>query len=83
MSYDQLSNLESGRQGGYTDDPAFKDLQYDLKNKLQSVISNNRKLSNDIKGVQSGYVRNYAFSMLIGVVVVLAGCLIGLSGMGR
>ena len=32
MSYDQLSNLESGRQGGgYTDDPDFQSLQHDLK----------------------------------------------------
>ena len=28
---------------------------------------------------QSGYVRNYAFSMLIGVVVVVVGCLLGLN----
>jgi NADH-quinone oxidoreductase subunit L len=31
-----------------------------------------------IKGWQSGYVRNYAFSMLVGVVLVVIGCLIGL-----
>ena len=48
MSYDQLSNLESGRRGGYTDDPAFRDLQYDLKSQLQSLLSSNRKLANDV-----------------------------------
>ncbi|KJZ80162.1 hypothetical protein HIM_00012 [Hirsutella minnesotensis 3608] len=48
MSYDQLSNLESGRRGGYSDDPAFQDLQYDLKSKLQSLLSSNRKLANDV-----------------------------------
>jgi len=48
MSYDQLSSLESGRSGGYTDDPAFRDLQYDLKNKLQQLLSSNRKLANDV-----------------------------------
>ncbi|KAK7415920.1 SNAP receptor [Neonectria magnoliae] len=48
MSFDQLSNLESGRRGGYTDDPAFRELQYDLKSKLEAVQSTNRKLSNDI-----------------------------------
>lgn len=46
MSYDQLSNLESGR--GYADDPGFQDLQYDLKSKLQSLLSSNRKLANDV-----------------------------------
>lgn len=51
MSYDQLLNLESGRRGsagGYTDDPAFRDLQYDLKNQLQTLLSSNRKLANDV-----------------------------------
>ena len=49
MSYDQLSSLESGRGGGgYSDDPAFRDLQYDLKNKLQQLLSSNRKLANDV-----------------------------------
>lgn len=49
MSYDQLSNLESGRSsGGYADDPEFRELQYDLKNKLQSLLSSNRKLANDV-----------------------------------
>ncbi|KAL4727679.1 SNAP receptor [Fusarium chlamydosporum] len=43
MSFD----LESGR-GGYTDDPAFQELQYDLKSKLQTLLSSNRKLSNDV-----------------------------------
>ncbi|KAF4337880.1 syntaxin 7 [Fusarium beomiforme] len=47
MSYDQLSNLESGRRG-YSDDPAFQDLQYDLKSKLQALLSSNRKLANDV-----------------------------------
>lgn len=46
MSYDQLSNLESGR--AYTDDPGFQDLQYELKGKLQSLLSSNRKLANDV-----------------------------------
>ncbi|KAF4972556.1 hypothetical protein FSARC_903 [Fusarium sarcochroum] len=48
MSYDQLSNLESGRRGGYSDDPAFQELQYDLKSKLQALLSSNRKLANDV-----------------------------------
>ncbi|WKT49175.1 hypothetical protein QSH57_014105 [Fusarium oxysporum f. sp. vasinfectum] len=44
MSYD----LESGRRGGgYSDDPAFQELQYDLKSKLQTLLSSNRKLAND------------------------------------
>jgi t-SNARE complex subunit (syntaxin) len=47
MSYDQLSSLETGR-GGYSDDPGFQDLLYDLKSKLQSLLSSNRKLSNDV-----------------------------------
>lgn len=51
MSYDQLSTLESGRQpGGYTDDPDFQTLQYELKNKLQKLLTSNRELS---KGVGS------------------------------
>ena len=33
-----------------------------------------------LRGVQSGYVRNYAFSMFVGVFLVVAGCLIGLVG---
>ena len=49
MSYDQLSSLESGgRRGGYSDDPAFQDLQYQLKGKLQSLLESNRKLANDV-----------------------------------
>lgn len=48
MSYDQLSNLESGQRGGYSDDPGFQDLQYDLKSKLQGLLSSNRKLANDV-----------------------------------
>ncbi|PHH83375.1 hypothetical protein CDD82_1604 [Ophiocordyceps australis] len=49
MSYDQLSNLEPGsRSGGYSDDPAFRDLQYELKTKLQSLLSSNRKLASDV-----------------------------------
>lgn len=49
MAYDRLSSLEAGQSGaGYSDDPAFQDLQYELKNKLQSLLSNNRKLANDV-----------------------------------
>ncbi|KAH7134754.1 t-SNARE [Dactylonectria estremocensis] len=48
MSFDQLSNLESGSRGGYTDDPGFQELQYDLKSKLQALLSSNRKLANDV-----------------------------------
>ena len=51
MSYDQMSNLESGRQAGYTDNPGFQDLQFELKNKVQSVVSSNRKLSSDINSL--------------------------------
>lgn len=47
MSYDQLSNLESGRQG-YTDDPDFQDLQRDLKSKLQTLSNSNRDLSKNV-----------------------------------
>lgn len=47
MSYDQLSNLESGRQG-YTDDPDFQDLQRDLKSKLQTLLTSNRDLSKNV-----------------------------------
>lgn len=50
MSYDQLSNLESGRQGNYSDNPEFQTLQYDLKNKLQKLLVSNRDLA---KGVNS------------------------------
>jgi hypothetical protein len=45
--YDQLSNLESGA-GQYPDDPGFRDLQYELKSKLQSLLTQNRKLANDV-----------------------------------
>jgi syntaxin 7 len=48
MSYDRASNLEAGRSTGFSDDPAFRDLQYQLKGKLQTLLSNNRKLSNDL-----------------------------------
>ncbi|KAL7787755.1 t-snare, syntaxin [Trichoderma ceciliae] len=49
MAYERLSSLEAGQSGaGYSDDPAFQDLQYELKNKLQSLLSNNRKLANDV-----------------------------------
>ncbi|EGR45829.1 t-snare, syntaxin [Trichoderma reesei QM6a] len=49
MAYDRLSSLEAGQSNGrYTDDPAFQDLQYELKNKLQTLLSNNRKLANDV-----------------------------------
>ncbi|KAG5940567.1 hypothetical protein E4U53_007567 [Claviceps sorghi] len=50
MSYDQLSSLESGRPGNYSDNPEFQTLQYDLKNKLQKLLVSNRDLS---KGVSS------------------------------
>ncbi len=36
-------------------------------------------LANLIKGAQSGYVRNYALSLLIGAVVVVVGCLVALN----
>ncbi|KAM0246598.1 hypothetical protein ACHAQJ_010159 [Trichoderma viride] len=49
MAYERLSSLEAGQSGaGYSDDPAFQDLQYELKNKLQSLLGNNRKLANDV-----------------------------------
>ncbi len=48
MSYDRLSSLEAGRSGGYSDDPAFRELQSELKGKLQTLLTNNRKLSNDL-----------------------------------
>lgn len=48
MSFDQLSNLESGRRGGYSDDPEFQELQHTLKSKLQALLSSNRKLANDV-----------------------------------
>ncbi len=38
--------------------------------------------SNRLRGLQSGYVRSYALTMLIGVVVVILGCLIGLGTLG-
>ncbi|KAI9158663.1 Syntaxin-12 [Paramyrothecium foliicola] len=43
-----LSSLESGQRAGYSDDPGFQDLLYNLKSKLQSLLSSNRKLSNDV-----------------------------------
>ncbi|KPM39149.1 hypothetical protein AK830_g7403 [Neonectria ditissima] len=49
MSSDELSNLESGQYGGYTDDPAFQKLQYDLKSKVQALQNSNQKLTNDVK----------------------------------
>jgi NADH-quinone oxidoreductase subunit L len=39
-------------------------------------------LSNRMRGLQNGYVRSYALTMLIGVVVVILGCLIGLGTLG-
>lgn len=48
MSYEQLSSLESGRRPGYSDDPAFQDVQFELKAKLQSLLCSNRKLANDV-----------------------------------
>ncbi len=41
-------DLEAGRRSGYTDDPEFRELQYELKNKLQTLLSSNRKLANDV-----------------------------------
>jgi len=40
-------------------------------------------LSNGFRGWQSGYVRNYALSMMVGVLLVVIGCLVGLSGIVR
>jgi NADH-quinone oxidoreductase subunit L len=43
-------------------------------------------LSNRLRGLQSGYVRSYALTMLLGVVIVIIGTLIALpafSGVGR
>ncbi|KOS21829.1 Syntaxin-22 [Escovopsis weberi] len=48
MSFNRLPSLEAGRPGGYSDDPEFQQALHDLKNKLQSLLSNNRKLSNDV-----------------------------------
>ena len=39
-------------------------------------------LSNRMRGLQNGYVRSYALTMLLGVVVVILGCLIGLGTLG-
>jgi len=36
-------------------------------------------LARGLRGWQSGYVRNYAFSMLVGVLIVVIGCLVGLN----
>lgn len=35
-------------------------------------------VANGLRSWQSGYVRNYALSMLVGVVLVIVGCLVGL-----
>lgn len=51
MSYDQLSSLEagrSGRQGGYTDDPEFKQLQSQLTNKIFNLRRNIQQLTTDV-----------------------------------
>ncbi|KAK8920500.1 Syntaxin pep12 [Metarhizium anisopliae] len=48
MSYDQLSNLESGQQGGYSDDPDFQHLQRELKTKLQTLLTSNRDLYKNV-----------------------------------
>jgi syntaxin 7 len=48
MSYDQASNLESGRQGGYSDDPDFQDLQRQLRSKVQTLLNSNRDLSKNV-----------------------------------
>ena len=39
------------------------------------------RFAQGIRGWQSGYVRNYALTMLIGVVLVILGCLFGLSAL--
>ncbi|KFA67106.1 hypothetical protein S40285_02992 [Stachybotrys chlorohalonatus IBT 40285] len=46
MSFDQLSNLESGAR--YSDNPGFQELQYELKSKLQGLLNGNRKISSDV-----------------------------------
>ncbi|TQN70519.1 Syntaxin pep12 [Colletotrichum shisoi] len=51
MSYDQLSSLEagrSGRQGNYTDDPEFKQLQSQLTNKIFNLRRNIQQLTTDV-----------------------------------
>lgn len=48
MSYDQLSSLESGGRAGYSDDPPFQQLQHQLRSQLQTLLSGNRKLANDV-----------------------------------
>jgi NADH-quinone oxidoreductase subunit L len=40
-------------------------------------------LSRMLAGWQSGYARNYALTMLLGVVIVVIGCLFGLRMVGR
>ena len=47
---------------------------------IVKAISGSIGRGGGLKNAQSGYVRNYAFSMLVGVFVVVAGCLIGLLG---
>lgn len=50
MSFDQLSSLEaqSGGQGGYTDDPGFQQLLFDLRTKLRDFEKNILKLRTDV-----------------------------------
>ncbi|KAJ0342470.1 hypothetical protein COL922a_001161 [Colletotrichum nupharicola] len=51
MSYDQLSSLEagrSGRQGNYSDDPEFKQLQSQLTNKIFNLRRNIQQLTSDV-----------------------------------
>ncbi|KAH7320239.1 t-SNARE [Stachybotrys elegans] len=48
MSFDQLSNLEGGR---YSDNPGFQQLQYELKGQVQSLLSSNRKIANDVSAL--------------------------------
>lgn len=50
MSFDQLSSLESGsgRRGGYSDDPEFKQLQSELTTKIFNLRRNITKLGSDV-----------------------------------
>ncbi|TDZ23305.1 Syntaxin pep12 [Colletotrichum sidae] len=53
MSYDQLSSLEAGRSGrdNYTDDPEFKQLKTDLKNKINNLRRNIQQLTSDVNAL--------------------------------
>ncbi|OLN92041.1 Syntaxin pep12 [Colletotrichum chlorophyti] len=51
MSYDQLSSLEagrSGRQGNYSDDPEFKQLQSELTSKIFNLRRSIQQLTSDV-----------------------------------